>query len=133
MTLKSRCPHGNTPEMGCVLCWPKEPGKAPDIQAIQGKLERLYSGRAVAGLERDVAALLEHIEGLEAHVALLKASLKQATKAEERVRVLEEALGGMIRLWDKYGPGTVYALNGGRTTLDKAHAALSAPTEEKET
>lgn len=37
--------------------------------------------------------LLEHIEGLEAHVALLKASLKQATKAEERVRALEEALG----------------------------------------
>jgi hypothetical protein len=36
--------------------------------------------------------LLEHIEGLEAHVALLKASLKQATKAEERVRALEEAV-----------------------------------------
>jgi hypothetical protein len=53
----------------------------------------------IAHARSDIPDLLEHIEGLEAHVALLKASLKQATKAEERTRALEEALG---EYWDAF-------------------------------
>lgn len=48
--------------------------------------------------------LLERIQGLEAHVALLKASLKQMVGSEERVRQLEGALGGVLK-WCHQGHG----------------------------
>jgi hypothetical protein len=64
-----------------------------DLKSIRERLDRAKATGALIGVDHETTlALLEHIEGLEAHVALLKASLKQATKAEERAKELEEAL-----------------------------------------